>query len=79
MPLVAVIGGTYLCMHGGLSQELHDLDSVMELNRFDEIPKEGLFCDLMWADPVKDKHAQSKNFTRNNMRKCSVKFGLPPL
>jgi serine/threonine-protein phosphatase 2B catalytic subunit len=24
----------------------------MKINRFSEIPQKGLFCDLLWADPI---------------------------
>ncbi len=38
-------------MHGGLSPSLENLDSIKSLDRFQEVPKEGLLCDLLWADP----------------------------
>jgi len=28
------------------------LADIEKINRVKEIPKTGLFCDLMWADPV---------------------------
>ena len=79
LPLVGVIGGEYLCMHGGISPELTDLDAVNAVNRFIEVPQSGLFTDLLWSDPVDNEIACSKNFTRNKERQCSVKFGNAPL
>ncbi len=41
-------------MHGGVSPLMKTLDSVNEVNRFSEIPLEGLICDIVWADPIDD-------------------------
>ena len=51
MPVAAVVGNRILCMHGGLSPELTNLQVVLSLPRPTEIPDEGLMCDLLWADP----------------------------
>lgn len=31
------------------------LEDIEEIDRINEIPKSGLFCDLVWADPVSNK------------------------
>ncbi|SCV73085.1 BQ2448_7010 [Microbotryum intermedium] len=49
--LAAVVDGSILCVHGGLSPELRTLDQIRVLARAQEIPHEGAFCDLMWSDP----------------------------
>ncbi|KAM0786092.1 Protein phosphatase methylesterase 1 [Microbotryomycetes sp. NB124-2] len=49
--LAAIIDGTVLCVHGGLSPELRTLDQIRVIARAQEIPHEGAFCDLMWSDP----------------------------
>ena len=47
----AVIDGSVLCVHGGLSPDVRTLDQVRMIDRVCEIPHEGPFCDLMWSDP----------------------------
>ena len=49
--LGAVIDGSVLCVHGGLSPDIVTLDQVRLFDRQVEIPQEGPFCDLMWSDP----------------------------
>lgn len=49
--MAALIGDKILCMHGGLSPELENLDQIRELTRPTEIPDSGLLCDLLWSDP----------------------------
>tara|TARA_B110001452_G_scaffold258930_1_gene254689 strand:+ start:1789 stop:2697 length:909 start_codon:yes stop_codon:yes gene_type:complete len=50
-PLAAVVDGRVLCVHGGLSPELRTIDQMRLIDRKQEIPHEGAFCDLMWSDP----------------------------
>ena len=50
-PPQAVIDGSVLCVHGGLSPDVRTLDQVRMIDRVCEIPHEGPFCDLMWSDP----------------------------
>lgn len=49
--LAAVIDGSVLCVHGGLSPDIRTLDQVRLFDRQIEIPQEGPFADLMWSDP----------------------------
>ncbi len=40
-----------LCVHAGLSTDVRTLDQIRTIDRRQEIPHEGPFCDLMWSDP----------------------------
>ncbi|KAJ1344375.1 serine/threonine-protein phosphatase 6 catalytic subunit [Batrachochytrium salamandrivorans] len=51
LTLAAIIDGRVLCVHGGLSPDLRTLDQIRTIQRAQEIPHEGAFCDLMWSDP----------------------------
>eukprot|EP00698_Gefionella_okellyi_P020216 TRINITY_DN6320_c0_g1_i1.p1 TRINITY_DN6320_c0_g1~~TRINITY_DN6320_c0_g1_i1.p1 ORF type:complete len:319 (-),score=52.73 TRINITY_DN6320_c0_g1_i1:71-982(-) len=51
LTLAAVIDGRVLCVHGGLSPDLRTIDQIRTIDRRQEIPHEGAFCDLMWSDP----------------------------
>mmetsp|Transcript_47963 Transcript_47963/g.63488 ORF Transcript_47963/g.63488 Transcript_47963/m.63488 type:complete len:98 (+) Transcript_47963:682-975(+) len=79
MPLVAVIGGDYLCIHGGISPAFKTMASLEKINRFTEPPEEGILCDLLWADPAEDRKADHAEFDPNSHRGCSVRFGYQPL
>lgn len=41
-------------MHGGISQRVTSLEALRKTKKPDNIPDEGLLCDLMWADPEKN-------------------------
>ncbi|KAJ3365857.1 Protein phosphatase methylesterase 1 [Kappamyces sp. JEL0680] len=49
--LTQIIDGRVLCVHGGLSPDVRTLDQIRTIQRLQEIPHEGAFCDLMWSDP----------------------------
>lgn len=51
MPITACIEERILCMHGGLSPDLEDLESLKLISRPTDVPDTGLLCDLLWSDP----------------------------
>ena len=51
LPLAALVEGQIFCVHGGLSPYISTVDQIRLINRKMEIPREGVFCDLMWSDP----------------------------
>lgn len=53
-PICAVVEEKILCMHGGLSPELTELEILNKLKRPMDVPDEGLLCDLLWSDPSID-------------------------
>jgi len=54
LPVAALIDEKILCMHGGLSPDLRNLNSISEITRPTDIPDSGLLCDLLWSDPDKE-------------------------
>jgi serine/threonine-protein phosphatase 2B catalytic subunit len=73
LPLAAIMNKQFLCIHGGLSPELHTLDDIRKLDRFREPPTSGLMCDLLWSDPIEDfgQERGPENFVHNHVRGCS--------
>lgn len=51
MTVAAVIDNRIMCIHAGLSPDIRLLDQIRTLDRRQEVPHEGPFCDLMWSDP----------------------------
>lgn len=49
--IAAVVDGAVLCVHGGLSPAIRTIDQMRSIDRQQEIPHDGAFCDLMWSDP----------------------------
>lgn len=52
--MAALIDEKILCMHGGLSPELDNLNQIRNIKRPTDVPESGLLCDLLWSDPSKD-------------------------
>ncbi|TLD16160.1 uncharacterized protein PgNI_02414 [Pyricularia grisea] len=79
LPLAAVMNKQFLCIHGGLSPELHTLDDIRNIDRFREPPTQGLMCDILWADPLEDfgQEKTSDFFLHNHVRGCSYFFSYP--
>ncbi|XP_012837663.1 PREDICTED: serine/threonine-protein phosphatase PP1 [Erythranthe guttata] len=59
LPVSALIDDKILCMHGGLSPELTNLDQIKDITRPTDIPDSGLLCDLLWSDPDPRIHGWS--------------------
>ena len=46
-----LVDDSIFCVHGGLSPELRGIDQMQTIERVQEIPHSGSYCDLMWSDP----------------------------
>lgn len=52
LPIGALLDGKVLAIHGGLSPSLHTIDEIRSrIDRFQEVPPDGPFSDLLWSDP----------------------------
>jgi len=73
LPLAALMNQQFLCVHGGLSPEVHSVDDIKKIDRFKEPPAFGPMCDLLWSDPSEDFGSEKTNehFTHNTVRGCS--------
>ena len=56
--------------HGGLfNQEGVTLEDIRKVDRFREIPDDGIMCDLLWADPT------GLSGRQKSKRGISIEFG----
>lgn len=77
LPLAAVVNQQFFCVHGGLSPKLTVPKDVNEIERFQETPKSGLMCDLLWTDPTENFGVEQEGtglFIENNARGCSFRY-----
>ena len=70
LPISALINENILCMHGGLSKELQNIEQINKILRPTDIPNEGLLCDILWSDP---NESLNEDFGSNE-RNISVTF-----
>lgn len=76
LPLSAVINGKFIAVHAGISPQLRNIQNINNFDRFDEIPRSGLMCDILWSDPFeKVENTYANNFKPNSNRGCSFYFG----
>ena len=89
IPLCALLkinGNNFFCSHGGISPNLNLIEEINQIDRFVDVPFKGLFCDLLWSDPI-DNDFFNKNpdfrikknemtFVENASRGCSYQYGI---
>jgi len=76
LPLSCIINGKFIALHGGISPELKTIEDIKRIDRFKETPKQGIFCDLLWSDPVENEHGICEStFRSNDVRGCSYFYG----
>lgn len=71
LPVCALIDEKILCMHGGISKNMTSIDALRRTKKPENIPDDGLLCDLMWADPEK---GQTNEYEFNSSRGVGVTF-----
>jgi serine/threonine-protein phosphatase PP1 catalytic subunit len=74
MPITALINGRILCIHGGISPDLKEINDLRKITRPTDIPEKGLLCDLVWSDP----EVSCEEWCVND-RQTSYVFGQKPL
>jgi serine/threonine-protein phosphatase 2B catalytic subunit len=79
LPLAAVVNKKYFAVHGGISPDLKKIEMINNIDRFKEPPTEGMFCDLLWSDPLDDAAALEYEYKENEDRECSYLFGRKPV
>ncbi|CAG9329576.1 unnamed protein product [Blepharisma stoltei] len=76
IPISCLINRKFLALHGGISPELRTIEDLTRLNRFVEPPKQGLYCDILWSDPVDTPDGRlPEGWRKNEVRGCSFYFG----
>ena len=74
MPLVALIDEKIMCMHGGISKDMHSFEQVESLPKPTDVPDQGIIADLLWNDPDDDVRDWEEN-----ERGCGWVFGRKQL
>eukprot|EP01062_Namystynia_karyoxenos_P037307 TRINITY_DN27167_c2_g2_i1.p1 TRINITY_DN27167_c2_g2~~TRINITY_DN27167_c2_g2_i1.p1 ORF type:complete len:451 (+),score=101.93 TRINITY_DN27167_c2_g2_i1:159-1355(+) len=54
LPVCGLVADKIICMHGGISPDLDDLQLIRNIRRPVDVPDAGILCDLLWADPEPD-------------------------
>jgi serine/threonine-protein phosphatase PP1 catalytic subunit len=61
LPCTAIIDDKIMCMHGGLSPELTNMNQIANIPRPCDVPDLGLLCDILWSDPDSTVDGWEKN------------------
>ncbi len=59
LPLSCLVNGKFLALHGGISPDLKTIEDLNKIKRLVEPPRTGLYCDILWSDPVEDDKGKS--------------------
>ncbi|KAL7678002.1 hypothetical protein ACOME3_004230 [Neoechinorhynchus agilis] len=75
LPLAAVVNKQIFCVHGCISPHMTYVEDILLINRFVDVPKRGIMCDLLWADPVDQNKLIKGEYAKNN-ELCDQRNGL---
>ena len=70
LPLGGIINSKIYCLHGGLSPSSKNIDEIKKVDRYMDIPRMGLMCDMLWSDP------EDRNGWANNSRGAGYTWGV---
>ena len=70
LPLGGIINSKIYCLHGGLSPSSKNIDEIKKVERFSDIPRMGLMCDMLWSDP------EDRNGWAINSRGAGYTWGI---
>eukprot|EP00019_Armaparvus_languidus_P000727 CAMPEP_0168598320 /NCGR_PEP_ID=MMETSP0420-20121227/11327_1 /TAXON_ID=498008 /ORGANISM="Pessonella sp." /LENGTH=324 /DNA_ID=CAMNT_0008635615 /DNA_START=505 /DNA_END=1476 /DNA_ORIENTATION=+ len=77
LPLAALLNEQFLCVHGGLSPDIHTINDIQEIDRFCEPASKGPMCDLLWSDPMEEfSPDEDVFFEYNEVRGCSYMYSF---
>lgn len=77
IPTACVVNGRFLALHGGISPELRSIEDIKRIDRFKEPPRQGIYCDLLWSDPIdNDDGICDQVYKYNDVRGCSYFYGV---
>lgn len=80
LPVSAIINGKFIAVHGGISPSLKTIADLNKIDRFQEPPKAGLLCDILWSDPIDNENGELiDDYTFNKQRGCSYVYGADAL
>jgi serine/threonine-protein phosphatase PP1 catalytic subunit len=75
LPIAALVDDAVLCIHGGISPQLHNMELLGKISRPCAVPQDGILCDLLWSDP----EASIDMWQPNEDRGISFQFGAKAL
>ncbi|KAJ3448332.1 serine/threonine-protein phosphatase pp2a-related [Anaeramoeba flamelloides] len=68
--IASIIDNRIFCIHAGLSPSITFVEQLSLIDRFQEVPPEGPFTDLLWSDPF-----SSKEGFKPSARNAGYNFG----
>ena len=60
LPLACTINDKFFTLQWNFTY-LRKIEDINAIKRYQESPKNGLMCDILWSDPI-DKDEEAKNF-----------------